>query len=71
MEKCGTFTQWSSTKLLKNSDIMKLTGKGMKLENLVQSKVPQTQKDKNSMYVDISCKVNDIQATIYTPIEVR
>ena len=50
---------------------MKLTGKGMKLENLVQSKVPQTQKDKNSMYVDISCKVNDIQATIYTPIEVR
>jgi hypothetical protein len=33
----GTFTQWSSTQLLKNNDFMKFLGKWMELENGTQS----------------------------------
>jgi hypothetical protein len=35
--KCGTFTDWSTTQLFKNSEFMKFLGKCMELENIILS----------------------------------
>ena len=39
---------------IKNEDIMNFAGKWMELENIVLSKVTQTQKDVNRIYLLIS-----------------
>ena len=51
--KCGTFTQWSTTQLLKN-EFMKLLGKWMYLEDIILSEVTQSQKNSHDMYSLIS-----------------
>ena len=43
--KCGTFTQWSTTQLLKNNEFMKFLGKWMDLEDIILSEVTQLQKN--------------------------
>jgi hypothetical protein len=37
--------------VIKNEDIMKFLGKGIKVENITLSKVPQTQKDTHGIYL--------------------
>ena len=39
---------------IKNNDFMKLAGKWMDLENIILSKVTQSQRDKHGMYLVIS-----------------
>ena len=41
--KCGTFTQWSTSQLLKN-EFMKFLGKWMDLEGIILSEVTQSQR---------------------------
>jgi hypothetical protein len=43
--KCGSFTQWNTTQLLKNEHVLSFAGKWMELENTILSEVAQTQKD--------------------------
>jgi hypothetical protein len=52
-KKCGAFTQWSTTQLLKN-EFMKFLGKWMDLEGIVLSEVTQSQKNSNDIYTLIS-----------------
>jgi hypothetical protein len=52
--KCGTFTQWSVTQLLKNNKIMKFRGKWMDLECIFLSEVTQLQKNTYDMHSLIS-----------------
>ena len=52
-KKCGTFTQWSTTQLLKN-EFMKFLGKWMDVEGIILSEVTQSQKNSNDMYSLIS-----------------
>ena len=42
--KYGTFTQWSTTQLLKNNELIKFLGKWMHLVNIILSEVTQSQK---------------------------
>ena len=44
--KCGTFTQWSTTYLLKNNDFLKFLGKLMELENIILNDATQSPKNK-------------------------
>jgi hypothetical protein len=37
--KCGTFTQWNNTQLLKNNNFMEFLVKWMKPENVILSEV--------------------------------
>jgi hypothetical protein len=39
IRKCGTFTQWSTTQILKNADFMKFLGQWLELENIILSKI--------------------------------
>ena len=48
-----TFTQWSTTQLLKN-EFMKFLGKWMDLEDIILNEVTQSQKNSNDMYSLIS-----------------
>ena len=52
--KCGTFIQWDTTQLLKNSNFMKFTGKWMELENIILSEAFQSQKNTHGMHSLIS-----------------
>jgi hypothetical protein len=52
--KCDTFTQWSTTQLLKINDFMKFAGKWVELENIILSEVTQSQRNKHGMYSLIS-----------------
>jgi hypothetical protein len=52
--KCGTFTQWSTTQLLKNNEFMKFLGKWMYLEDIILSEVTQSQKKSLDMHSLIS-----------------
>ena len=52
-KKCGTFTQWSTTQLLKD-ELMKFLGKWLDLEGIILSEVTQSQKNSNDMYSLIS-----------------
>ena len=47
-KKCGTFTQWSTTQLLKN-ELMKFLGKWLDLEGIILSEVTQSQKKSHDM----------------------
>jgi hypothetical protein len=38
-ENSSFFTQWNTTQLLKNEDILSFAGKWMELENIIWSKV--------------------------------
>jgi hypothetical protein len=49
IRKCGTFYMMKYYLAIKNKDIMKFSGKWMKLENNILSEVTQTQKDAHSM----------------------
>jgi hypothetical protein len=51
--KCGTFTQWNITHLLKN-EFMKFLGKWMDLEDIMLSEVTQSQKNTHDMHSLIS-----------------
>jgi hypothetical protein len=51
--KCGTFTQWNTTQLLKN-EFMKILGKWMDLEGIILSEVTQSQRNSHNMYSLIS-----------------
>ena len=51
--KCGSFTQWNTTELLKN-EFMKFLGKWMDLEGIILSEVAQSQKKSHDMYSLIS-----------------
>jgi hypothetical protein len=51
--KCGTFTQWNTTQLLKN-EFMKFLGKWMDLEGIILSEVTQSQRNSHNMYSLIS-----------------
>jgi hypothetical protein len=51
--KCGTFTQWNTTQLLKN-EFMKSLGKWMDLEGIILSEVTQSQRNSHNMYSLIS-----------------
>ena len=51
--KCGTFTQWSTTQLLKN-EFMKFLGKWMHLEDIILSDVTQSPKNTHDMHSLIS-----------------
>ena len=53
-KKCGTFTQWRSTQLLKKNEFMKFLGKWLDLEGIILSEVTQSQKNSNDMYSMIS-----------------
>jgi hypothetical protein len=52
--KFGTFTQRSTTLLLKNNEFMKILGKWMYLEDLILSEVTQSQKKSLEMHSLIS-----------------
>jgi hypothetical protein len=39
-KKCDSFTQWNTTQLLKNADILSFAGKWMVLENINMSDIP-------------------------------
>ena len=52
-KKCGAFTQWSTTQLLKN-EFMEFLGKWMDLEGIVLSEVTQSQSNLHDMYSLIS-----------------
>ena len=57
---------------LKNSDIRKLAGKLMELENIILTEVTQTQKDKHGVYLLINgiiIKIKEKHATTYRPRE--
>jgi hypothetical protein len=47
--KCDTFTQWSTTQLLKNIEFLKFPGKWMEFENVL-SEVTHSQKNTQGMY---------------------
>ena len=49
--KCGIFTQWISTQLLKSNDFMKFAGKCMELENIILSNVTQSQKNTHDKWI--------------------
>jgi hypothetical protein len=51
--KCGTFTQWNTTQLLKN-EFVKFLGKWMDLEGIILSEVTQSQRNSHNMYSLIS-----------------
>ena len=53
-KKCGTFTQWDTTQLLKKNEFMKFLGKWLDLEGTILSEVAQSQKNSNDMYSLIS-----------------
>jgi hypothetical protein len=52
--KCGTFTQWSATQLLKTNELMKFFGKWMELINIILSEITQSQKNTHGMHSLIS-----------------
>ena len=52
-KKCGAFTQWSTTQLLKN-EFMKFLGKWMDVEGIILSEVTQSQRNSHNMYSLIS-----------------
>ena len=52
--KCGTFTQWSTTQLLKENKFMKSLGKWMDLRGIILSEVTQSQSNSHDMYSLIS-----------------
>ena len=52
-KKCGTFTQWNTTQLLKN-EFMKFLGKWMDLEGIILSEVTHSQRNSHNMYSLIS-----------------
>jgi hypothetical protein len=49
--KCGTFTQWNTSQLLR---MRTFAGKWIELENIILSEVTQTSKDMHGMYSLIS-----------------
>ena len=51
--KCGAFTLWNTTQLLKN-EVMKFLDKWVELENIILSEVTQSQKDTHGMHSLIS-----------------
>jgi hypothetical protein len=51
--KCGTFTQWTTTQLLKN-EFMKFLGKWIYLEDIILNEVTQSQKNTHDMHSLIS-----------------
>ena len=53
-KKCGTFTQWSTTQLLKKNEFMKFLGKWLDLEGIILSEVTQSQKNSHDMHSLIS-----------------
>jgi hypothetical protein len=53
-KKCVTFTQWSTTQLLKTTTSQKFLGKWMELENIILSAVTQSQKNTHGMHSLIS-----------------
>jgi hypothetical protein len=52
--KCGIFTQWSTTQLLKNNGFMKFLGKWTYLKDIILSEVTQSQKKSLDMHLLIS-----------------
>jgi hypothetical protein len=50
-KKCGSFTQWNNSKLLKTKDIENFAGKWMELESIILSEVTHTQKDTHGLYL--------------------
>ena len=52
--KCGTFTKWSTTQLLKKNEFMKFLAKWMDLEGIILSEVNQSQRNSHNMYSLIS-----------------
>jgi hypothetical protein len=52
--KYGSFTQMERYSAIKNEDIMSFASKWVELENIILSKVTQTQKDMHDMYSLIS-----------------
>ena len=53
-KKCGSFTQWTSTQLLRNEGIISFAGKLMELENTILSELTHTQRDMHDMYLLIN-----------------
>jgi hypothetical protein len=52
--KYGTFTQWSTTQLLKNSEFMKFLDKLMDPVDIIMSEITQSQKNTRYMHSLIS-----------------
>jgi hypothetical protein len=52
--KCGTFTQWSATQLLKTMHLRKFLDKWMDLEDIILREVTQSQKNTHDMHSLIS-----------------